>query len=243
MRHRESTLNRFLRRSEFGSDSRGLMAWNVLTSSLDLLDDTEQAKVNYFRFQLVGPTRYDDTGEMYLRLYGILNAIYLQMSAITELSELFKLSDKNKTLKPLQQSLIVQLRHIAASHTVNFMEPVSKRKRSHMISQYSLRDEKIVVMDDDNKFQEFNIPQLIKDFDKTAEAILDKVVLKATQAICKTEMKSNSDFSARLDRIRRTSQGDVFIDVPDLPGIKTVHVEVVKGWHTADNSGNNDVHS
>jgi len=199
--------------------------WTLVTSCLDLLDDTELAKGNYSRFQLAGPTKYDEKGEMYLRLYGILNAVYLQMSAIAELAELFKVPDKTRLLKSMQLLPILQLRHIAGSHTVSFLDPVTKRKRSYMIGQHSLTDAMIEVLDDDNKVHQFDLSQLMKDFDKIAEAVLDAIADKAIRTICKTDAKGKSTFGDGLDRIRKTSQGDHFVDLPD-GGV--LHINVVK---------------
>jgi len=50
--------------------------WFTLCSAMDLLDDTESAKDNYLMFGLSGPTKYNDIGEKYLRLYGLLNSFF-----------------------------------------------------------------------------------------------------------------------------------------------------------------------
>ncbi|MFV0218587.1 hypothetical protein OBK23_02720 [Empedobacter falsenii] len=50
--------------------------WNILLNALYVIDDTEYAKKNYLKFKLSGPTKILDIGEQYLRLYGILNAVY-----------------------------------------------------------------------------------------------------------------------------------------------------------------------
>ena len=68
--------------------------WNVLCSLMDVLGDTELAKGNFVKFYLSGPTKIRDYGEQYLRLYGIVNAVYLQKFAIISLIELVKLHDK-----------------------------------------------------------------------------------------------------------------------------------------------------
>jgi hypothetical protein len=189
--------------------------WNILTSSLDLIDDTECAKSDYYHFQLIGPTRYESIGEMYLRFYGILNAIYLQKSAITELAELFKISDKVKHIKSLEALTIIQLRHIAGSHTVNFIDPISRRKRTFMISQDSLRQNRILVMDDDDKFNEYDLPELIKDYDKSAMALIEIIANKSICSICKTDSKGKTTFGDRFERIQKTSQGTHYIDIPN----------------------------
>jgi len=68
--------------------------WNTLCSLMDVIGDTELAKQNFRKFGLSGPTKIFELGEQYLRLYGILNAIYMQSNAIIQFVELTKLKDK-----------------------------------------------------------------------------------------------------------------------------------------------------
>ena len=68
--------------------------WISLCSLMDVIGDTELAKKHFFNYGIDGPTKILDYGEQYLRLYGILNALYLQKSAIFEFLEL--LYDKKK---------------------------------------------------------------------------------------------------------------------------------------------------
>ncbi len=69
--------------------------WNIILNSYYIIEDTELAKKSFKQFDLQGPTRYNDTGERYLRLYGFLNAVYQQKLAIENLMEVFKLKDQN----------------------------------------------------------------------------------------------------------------------------------------------------
>jgi hypothetical protein len=45
--------------------------------AMDVIGDAALALKNFLRFSLDGPTRYEDLGERYLRLYGLLSATYL----------------------------------------------------------------------------------------------------------------------------------------------------------------------
>src|SRR5262245_49945610 len=55
--------------------------WSFLCVAMDILDDASLAIGNVLKFDLDGPTRYDDSGEKYLRLYGLLGATYGQQRA------------------------------------------------------------------------------------------------------------------------------------------------------------------
>lgn len=56
--------------------------FNTLFNSMLILGDVNLAKQNYIEYGLTGPTKYEDYGEQYLRLYGIYNSVYLEQQAI-----------------------------------------------------------------------------------------------------------------------------------------------------------------
>lgn len=45
--------------------------------AMDVVGDASLAIGSFLRFSLDGPTRYEDIGERYLRLYGLLSAAYV----------------------------------------------------------------------------------------------------------------------------------------------------------------------
>lgn len=60
----------------FGIDDHNKL--NFIIDSLYLIEDTQLAKLNFREFGASGPTKYKNFGEVYLRIYGIYNACYLQ---------------------------------------------------------------------------------------------------------------------------------------------------------------------
>ena len=56
--------------------------WEFLTTAMDIVDDASTAIDHVERFGLGGPTKYNDVGEKYLRLYGLLSATYIQQQSI-----------------------------------------------------------------------------------------------------------------------------------------------------------------
>ncbi len=65
-------------------------------SCIDLIEDTEHVIVHFSSF---GLERFSskvgkNLGEIYLKLYGILNAVYLQINTIIELHEICKIPNK-----------------------------------------------------------------------------------------------------------------------------------------------------
>lgn len=90
--------------------------WNFIIDSLYLLEDVQLAKANFGRFNLSGPTKYNDIGEQYLRLYGIYNACYLEKQAAFKIEKVLGLQINSGTINRLQ---IFEFRKCFGSHTVN----------------------------------------------------------------------------------------------------------------------------
>jgi hypothetical protein len=95
--------------------------WKRYRASIDLLDDTEYAIISAFEYQLgdLGNKNKDFNG-IYLRLYGILNAVYLQMSAFEELACLLNYSSRDNITDLFKQLDIYKLRNIAGAHTLDY---------------------------------------------------------------------------------------------------------------------------
>ena len=60
--------------------------WNILMNAFYVFEDTELAKKDFNEFGLQGACRHSNTGEKYLRLYGILNSFYQQFLALRNTS-------------------------------------------------------------------------------------------------------------------------------------------------------------
>ena len=70
--------------------------WNFICVSMDIAERSNSAICNFLRFSLNGPTKYENEGEKFLRLYGVLNAAYLQQEAIKQLRKRFNLEHDEK---------------------------------------------------------------------------------------------------------------------------------------------------
>jgi hypothetical protein len=142
--------------------------WNILCSAMDLLEDTECAKENYIKFGLDGPTKYDEIGEKYLRLYGLLNALYLQKNAVIALLKYCNLSDLKKEKNEIENLKILKFRHIAGSHTINYKDHSNKNNtniNAYFITRTSLNYDSITFRNGNN-FEEINIKDSLYDFNK-----------------------------------------------------------------------------
>lgn len=95
--------------------------WRFICAAMDIIGDSASAVDNFLRFGINGPTRYDDSGEKYLRLYGLLSATYLQQESVLELYRLMNVPNPKEARAKVVDLKIRQVRNKLASHSVNHL--------------------------------------------------------------------------------------------------------------------------
>lgn len=154
-----------------------------IRSCADLIEDTEHAIRNFCEYGLGKINKEGNYGrdisEMYLKLYGILNAVYLQTYSIIELFETLNTVHKNAKGKILKTHKIHELRNIAGAHTINFLDksdymPANRVKNIFRIVQSMLtpKGENILAVSVFGKSRIFNLYELILDFNEISEKLL-----------------------------------------------------------------------
>ena len=153
--------------------------WNQLCSSLDVIEDSDLALSAYIDSKFEG-----DDGEKYLRLYGLLQALFLQQGAVKNLSESLELPNDLSTYSKLKE--IRDIRNDSVGHP-------TKRGRNdksyHYISRISITKSKFQLISyyENSKtiFRDILVIDLIKEQRKYLSKILKKIikVFKAEQSI------------------------------------------------------------
>lgn len=153
--------------------------WNQLCSSLDVIEDSDLALSAYIDSKFE-----EDDGEKYLRLYGLLQALFLQQGAVKNLSESLELPNDLSTYSKLKE--IRDIRNDSVGHP-------TKRGRNdksyHYISRISITKSKFQLISyyENSKtiFRDILVIDLIKEQRKYLSKILKKIikVFKAEQSI------------------------------------------------------------
>lgn len=198
--------------------------WNVLCSLMDVLGDTELAKENFIKFDLSGPTKIQDYGEQYLRLFGILNAIYLQKTAIITFIELIKLQNKNKFIDKIELLKIIELRHIIGAHTIDFLE--NGKKNPHQFQRYSLNQQPIKTSDSQGNYREYDLRKLLFEYNLAVEEILIQATEKFISTVLKNGGEKKNKYQDRLELIKTEKKGNIVIYPSD--GSEPITMIVVK---------------
>lgn len=164
--------------------------YKLLRSCIDLLEDSECAIVDVYKYGLI--TNDEHFGEMYLRLYGVLNAFYLQLGAVIDLMRLFNLSDQKAKRIELKETKIIELRNKIGSHTTSYNIPASKNETDFFkLAQSSISkwgDNLLIV--GKNSSENFNLIRDMKIFSLKTELILDEV----TNKVLKTRRFRNEHY-------------------------------------------------
>lgn len=153
--------------------------WNILMNAIYVFEDTELAKKDFEKFGFQGPSRHENIGEKYLRLYGILNSFYQQALALINLIEIFKLKDKKLLLKKIKEHSCIELRNKIAAHPTNYLSDDSSSNFDlYEISRPDLENGTITLLKNQSFFEEYNLENSINNFNEEVQEVLSKILGK-----------------------------------------------------------------
>lgn len=164
--------------------------WNYILASEDILEDSNTAISNFLKFGVSGPTKYNDLGEKYLRLYGVLNAAYLQQQAILNLYRFFQCPNPKELRQQFNSLQVIELRHKLASHSANFDDQNSGNMHVFVPVRIELGDFKI------SYFNHHNDDYSTADLKKTIEEhlkLMCETYIKIVEKSVSTTYKSNPE--------------------------------------------------
>jgi len=158
--------------------------WNQLCSSLDVIEDSDLAINAYIDTEFA-----KDDGEKYLKLYGLLQALFLQQDAVTNLCESLEL--KNNLIANSKLREIRDIRNDSIGHPTKR----GNYKSYHFISRITITKSGFQLISDyENSktiFRDILVIDLIKEQRKFLSKILKKSikVLKAEEKAHKEKFK------------------------------------------------------
>ena len=158
--------------------------WNQLCSSLDVIEDSDLAIDAYLNREFS-----KDDGEKYLRLYGVLQALFLQQDAVINLCESLGLPNDLITNPKLKE--IRAIRNDSIGHPTKR----GNYKSYHYISRVTITKSGFrLISDYENSktiFRDILVIDLIKEQRKYLSKILKKIikVLKAEEKAHKEKFK------------------------------------------------------
>ncbi len=192
--------------------------WSFLCSAMDIIGDACLAIDDFLRFGLDGPTKYDETGERYLRLYGILTATYIQQEAVLKLYQLINVPPSLKEGKAMIDQLEIRLlRHKLSSHSTNYRDergtietfvPIRMNLRGFNCGYF---DNKAI------KAHNVDLKKAISAHIETLVEMLDRILDKAIRTFYRAQetCKDCKEYSERLEELRIIRNGGLVSKMPD----------------------------
>lgn len=150
-------------------------SWNQLCTAMDIIEDTDSAIDAYLQHDFPR-----DTGEQYLRIYGILQGLYLQQDALVELVNAIRPVESINPMDVLTDGLnrIRGARNKAIGHPTKHGR--SAPFSTHAIVQHTMRKEGFSLSSYPNRggkpFQDIPILKLIEKQRRETARILSEVV-------------------------------------------------------------------
>jgi len=176
--------------------------WSLFTSSLDIIGDSMLAIFSFCNSNLEDEPDHK-SGLKYLKLYGVLSAVYIQQRAIIQLIHLVNLRDLNKYSKQLNELDITFLRHVISAHPLNYNN--DNVKENFKIDRNSvIRENKtITIRNNDNTIKTYNLCDSISEYFNLVEPILTKITHKLISNSYGLQTTKGTDFSDKLNRLKR----------------------------------------
>jgi len=198
--------------------------WNQLCSSLDVIEDSDLAIDAYINSEFG-----KDDGEKYLSLYGVLQALFLQQDAVTNLCESLGLTNNlivNPKLKEIRD-----IRNDSIGHPTKR----GNYKSYHFISRVTIKKFGFQLISDyeNNKttIRDISVIDLINEQRKDLSEILKKVIndLQGEEKAHK-EMFKMEKLEAVFPDTFTYYIGNIFENIgkPDRAQLGLMHVKLVK---------------
>jgi hypothetical protein len=187
--------------------------WNFLTAAMDIVDDASSAIHHVQSYGLSGPTKYNDTGEKYLRLYGLLSATYIQQQAILTIFRIMNVPNPSNPTRHFGQLKIRSLRHKLSSHGTDYLNRETGTKEAYVPLRFDLGDMKVTAVNHtgSSSWEEVDLANAIQSHIEAVLDVLDKILEKSIGTIFKGNKSKRDEFKSELADLRIEKAGGLVI--------------------------------
>jgi hypothetical protein len=192
--------------------------WAFLCVSMDIVEDACTAIDSFLKFGLNGPTKYEDVGEKYLRLYGILSATYIQQEALLKLYQIMNVPPSLKKGKELIDKLLIRLlRHKLCSHSTNYHDRESNSVQAYVPIRIDLNNFNCTYAQNGRgNHKSIDIKEAVDEHLDMMIELLDKIMEKSIKTLFKGQesSKNSIEFSEKLKDLRILRKGGIVLQIP-----------------------------
>lgn len=191
--------------------------WSFLCVAMDILGDASLAIDNVLVFGLDGPTRYNNDGEKYLRLYGLLGATYSQQRAALKLHKLTNCPNVNGLGDKAKRLRATILRHQIAAHSLDNLDESGRVTAAFVPVRIELGGFNCTVTQ--NRGDAFERHDLLEDIREHCDfvvTVLDEVFAKCAGTFFKEDAASRAEHLRTLQELRGIRNGDIVMHAGDI---------------------------
>jgi hypothetical protein len=190
--------------------------FDFLIAAMDIIDDASAAISHVERFGLSGATKYDDFGERYLRLYGLLSATYIQQQSMLTIYRLMNLPNSKKMKAMLDDLQIRKLRHKLSAHSTDYLNTKTGGKEAYVPLRFDLGDRNVTAVRHSQpmEHEKVNLSDAIESHLRCVIEMMDLIVAKANKTLFKGQDKKQKEFAEELDDLRTEKSGGLVFKGP-----------------------------
>jgi hypothetical protein len=189
--------------------------WDFLCNSMDVVGDASTAIRHFLQFGLDGPTRYQDVGERYLRLYGLLSAAYIQQQAVLKLCKLMNVPNPKAIKAKLDDLEIRALRHKLASHSTDYADPTTQNIETYVPVRIGVDGFHCMYLNNQAKaLQSVDLEAAVEEHCRLLISMMDTMYAKAIRTLYKGQSKKLAEHTERLEDLRTEKDGGTVLRLP-----------------------------
>lgn len=184
--------------------------WAFLCAAMDTIEDSQSVVQEFLQFGMEGKTKVSTRGEKLMRLYGVLNAIYVEKEALFELGEIWKANKNKKFEEKISALKIFELRNISAH--------INKYKKEdglecYFFALYEPGNFEISIGRHSGGFKklQYNMKELVDEYQKETINYFLEVLTKIGKMIYKTDQNKLNRFLNKIGNYYDVLQGTLII--------------------------------
>lgn len=191
--------------------------WDFLTAAMDIIGDASSAIEHVRQFGLTGPTKYNDQGETYLRLYGLLSATYAQQQAILTLYKIMQVPNPKDARKLFDQLALRSLRHKLSAHGTDYKSDRDANAEAFVPVRIQLTDRTITYANYTARSysETVDVADAISAHAVLMVETMDRILEKTITTTFRDDADKLTDFQSKLADLRHEKAGGLVFKSPD----------------------------
>jgi len=202
--------------------------WSFICVAMDVVGDAALAIGHFLQFSLSGPTKINDVGENYLRLYGLLSATYIQQEAVLKLFRLMNCPMSSAIRAEIETLEIRVLRNQLASHSVDYRDPSGGKTQAFVPVRIGLTDFSCEISENrGNSSRTVQLIDAVNEHCRVLTSVLDKIYEKSIGTLFRGRQSRIEEFNGKLADLRFVREGNILVCSKDEENPLEIRIALV----------------